>query len=80
MSLTDIFRRIDSYFGLAPLVDVDVPNVEPATDWDAIRDGIAELRTILSDALDVLDRLDPTPLGLAQAASVTRITDKKRQP
>ena len=65
-------------FGLTPLHDVDVPDEPPAVvDWDAIRDGINEVRDSLLEVLDWLDRIDPTPMGLATATSVTNLNARR---
>lgn len=42
------------------------PNSD-VVDWGAVREGIAELRTVLVDALAWLDEIDPTAAGLTKA-------------
>lgn len=41
-------------------------------DWDAVREGLANLSAVLTDALAWIDEIDPTPGGLAQAAEHAR--------
>lgn len=41
-------------------------------DWDIVREGLAHLRAVMTDAIAWIDEIDPTPDGLAQVAADTR--------
>jgi|GEM_PF-3731760 len=63
-SLVDQSDVAESSWGVS-----DHPGQWPAID----REHLAEVRSAVACVLDWLDRLDPTPLGLAQAAA--NVTD-----
>lgn len=76
-------RRFDERpHAVWPMSLIDQPK-EPVSSWDSSdhpgpcpaidREQLAEVRSAIASVLDWLDRLDPTPLGLAQAAA--NVTD-----
>ena len=45
------------------------------TDWDGIRRDLAHLRSVLTEALEWIDEIDPTPSGLV--ANVTDLDSRR---
>lgn len=63
--------------GLTPPGAASHPSQWPI-DWDVVREGLANLRATLIDAVAWIDEIDPTAAGLAQAAAVTDLDAYRR--
>lgn len=60
-----MLRKLSELFGLILSHDLDIPHAP--SDMDALRGKLATLRELLIDVVVVIDDMDPTGRGLADA-------------
>lgn len=86
--LAEAFRDFNAAFGLTAAHDYNLPDEPPARAEHLEAAGaeyLATLRTLLArlgdaaaDVIEPIDRIDPTPAGLAQANTVTDLDAHRR--